>query len=175
MSQIDEWNPVLPRIGASSAPPAAAAGEPIARAQRPVVRTPKLVDEIYNALMARRPPPAAVHFYLGEGLRWIRVGFEGDQPLTPVAVGDVGRAIKSCVAAQPLYFHALRPHDMLFFLEGGGGDSIGMPAKCFGTPLDQVLRAWGMDPPAAATKASPRRPGHSRAAASYSHLAKAKP
>jgi hypothetical protein len=66
-------------------------------------------------------------------------------------VKEAGSRIRSCLqTGQPLYFHALRTHDLLFFLEGdgvGSGDAVGMPANCFGLPLDDVLDAWA--PPAA--------------------------
>jgi len=104
-----------------------------------------MVELISEKLKSLTPQPMAVHFYLGEGLRWIRVGFDGTVPLKPAAVKTVGRIIAPCVAKSgPLYFHALRPHDMLFFLSDGEEKSIGMPAECFGTPLEDVLRAWGV-------------------------------
>lgn len=150
MSCIDEWNPVLPHVKEeASRPPPAARG------------APNLVGTIYDGLMAMRPqPPAAVHFYLGEGLRWIRVGLNGDRAIEPSAVEHVGRIIESCAApAGPLFFHALRPHDMLFFLEGGDAESIGMPPGYFGAPLDEVLHAWSNGPSVASrkTRAAARR------------------
>lgn len=126
MARIDEWNPVFPQKGEPSQPP-------------------DLVGAIYRALMSMKPrAPAAVHFYLGEGLRWIRVGFDGDQPpLKPAAVKEVGKVIEACIPPPgPLFFNALRPHDLLFFLESGDPDSVGLPAEYFGIPLRDVLRAW---------------------------------
>jgi hypothetical protein len=125
MSQIDEWTPLFPKTGETPKPPP---------------------PEIYPRLMAiKTRPPVAVHFYLGEGLRWIRVGFSGDEPLEPSAVVDVGRIIESCIDKGPLFFHALRPYDMLFFLEGEGEvkKKMGMPAGCYGAPLSEVLHSWG--------------------------------
>jgi len=127
MSQIDEWTPFFPKKGETAkAPPP---------------------DDIYRRLAAMKSrTPAAVHFYLGEGFRWIRVGFSEDEPLGPSAVAEAGRIIESCLASGPLYFHALRPYDMLFFLEGGDAESKGMPAGCYGAPLAEVLRSWGVQP-----------------------------
>lgn len=135
MSCIDEWNPVLPHVKeeASRSPPAYRGA-------------PNLVGTIYEGLMAMAPhPPMSVHFYLGEGLRWIRVGWDGDTPIQPSAVANVGRIIESRAAsAGPLFFHALRPQDMLFFLEGGDAESTGMPASYFGAQLSDVLDAWSI-------------------------------
>jgi hypothetical protein len=154
MTRIDEWNPVLPKKGGSPKPPDGAPAPPAGSA-------PDLVGAIHDKLTALRPRAAvAVHFYRGEGLRWIRVGFDGDQPLEPAAVDVAGRAIRSCIGpSEPLFFHALRPHDLLFFLEGGAAeaDSLGMPAECFGAPLEDVLAAWGNTPPAAGRKQARRR------------------
>ncbi len=149
MSQIDEWTPFFPKKGeAPKAPPP---------------------GDIYRRLIAMKSrTPAAVHFYLGEGLRWIRVGFSEDEPLDPAAVAEAGRIIESCIPNGPLFFHALRPYDMLFFLEGGDANSRGMPASCYGAPLAQVLRSWGINPSRAA-------PVHSRADAPYSQRSSAKP
>lgn len=166
MSRIDEWNPVYPKQVGSPEPPPPAAKPPTSGAPHrpappapPVQPAPSLVEEIYGKLLLMQPdPPIRVHFYLGEGLRWIRVGFDGDWPLTPRAIRDVGEVIQTCIAPPgPLYFHALRAHDMLFFLEGGKEESIGMPAACFGTPLDEVLQAWGLIRPAAPRNKSARR------------------
>lgn len=154
MTRIDEWNPVLPKKGGAPKPPDGAPSPPAGTA-------PDLVHAIYRELMSMKPrPPVAVHFYLGEGLRWIRVGFEGNQPLEPAAVGVAGQAIRSCIGpSEPLFFHALRPHDLLFFLEGGEGeeDSVGMPAECFGAPLENVLAAWGIKPAVASRSKARRR------------------
>lgn len=163
MTRIDEWNPVLPPTGGASKPPEG-------RPSPPAAGEPDLVGAIYEGLEAMQPrPPVAVHFYLGEGLRWIRVGFDGDEVLEPAAVAAVGRVIAACAGRSgPLFFHALRPYDMLFFLEGGAADSAGLPAEWFGAPLEDVLQAWGI-------KAS-RRAGrdHSMAAASYSQRSSAR-
>jgi hypothetical protein len=137
MIQIDEWTPLFPRMGETPKPPP---------------------PDIYPRLMAMKTrPPVAVHFYLGEGLRWIRVGFSGDEPLEPSAVVDVGRIIESCIDKGPLFFHALRPYDMLFFLEGGDAKSVGMPPRSYGTPLGEVLHSWGVKPSGASQKAQSRR------------------
>ena len=140
MTKIDEWNPVFPKKG-----------EP--------ATTAPLIGTIYERLMSMKSrPPNAVHFYRGEGLRWIRVGFEGDEPLEPPAVADVGRVIETCIPKEqgPLFFNALRPYDMLFFLEGEKKESIGMPPTYFGAPLKEVLNAWESKPSAASRK-TPRR------------------
>lgn len=147
MRKIDEWNPVFPKKGGASKTSDGAASVAARRA-------PDLVGAINRVLMAMKPrPPDAVHFFLGEGLRWIRVGFDGNETIAPSAVGEVGKVIASCLGpSEPLFFNALRPHDMLFFLEGGDPESVGMPADYFGTPFDEVLRAWGSSPSAASRK-----------------------
>ena len=137
MIQINEWDAVrwdTPR------PPTATTANP----PPPAAAQTALVDEISGQLRSHKPhAPAAVHFYLGEGLRWIRVGFDGQEPLAPAAVASIGKRIASCAGkAEPLYFHSLRSHDMLFFFEGGKAGSMGMEARCFGLPLDEVLQAW---------------------------------
>lgn len=133
MSQIDEWTPLFPRKNEVAKEPAP--------------------GEIYRRLTEiDSGRPVAVHFYLGEGLRWIRVGFGEEEPLRPSAVVDVGRAIERCLRTGPLYFHALRPYDMLFFLDGGDPDSTGMPAEYYGAPLVDVLRSWGLEPSPAPIK-----------------------
>lgn len=136
MIHINEWDPVrwdTPR------PPAA---DPTTPAERPKAQT-ALVDEISGRLAKLRKPPMAVHFYLGEGLRWIRVGFGDRRPLAPAAVATIGQLIADCVGdAGSVYFHALRPHDMLFFVEGGKAKSTGMGPEDYGLPLEQVLKAW---------------------------------
>ena len=146
MLRIDEWKPPAwvnleweaippepgkvpkraPRLGAPAAP-----------------GTARAIAAKLESLQGR--PACAVHFYEGEGLRWIRVGFDPGEPLQPAAVANVGRAIASCIPDPgPLYFHALRPHDLLFFLTGGDVGKIGMTARNFGMPLDEVLLAWGI-------------------------------
>ena len=123
MRQIDEWTPLFLKKGeTANAPP------------------PDAIRSRLEAMKSR--PPVAIHFYLGEGLRWIRVGFSGDEPLGPSAVATVGRIIETCMPGRPLFFHALRPYDMLFFMEGGDPESRGMPASCYGAPLGEVLRSW---------------------------------
>jgi len=90
-------------------------------------------------------PPAAVHFFKGEGLRWIRVGFGPGSVRVPGDVRRIGNAIKAGLqpADGKLYFQALRAHDLLFFLATGGDPgSKGMNPEFFGEPLDQVLKAW---------------------------------
>ncbi len=140
MSCIDEWNPVPPHAKE--------------RTTRPPPAAPNLVEDIHGALMAMKlHPPMSIHFFLGEGLRWIRVGWDSDTPIQPTAVESVGRTIEGCAAAEgPLFFHALRPQDMLFFLEGGHAESTGMPPSYFGAPLRDVLNAWGIGRPVASRK-----------------------
>jgi hypothetical protein len=122
-----------------------------------VSHKPSLEDEIGKALRSLPRPPSAVHFYLGEGLRWIRVGFRTGPSLQQAAVREIGSAIATCVAGE-LYFHALRPHDVLFFLTGGKPEKVGMSAKSFGVPLDKVLDAWDhARAPKAAKKAGHRK------------------
>ena len=152
MNRIDEWTPVYPKQVASS-------NEPDGRAGAAAPKAPSSIEAIRGQLLSLDPRPIAVHFYLGEGLRWIRVGFNSDSPLTPSDVEKVGRAIKAGIADEedPLYFHALRPHDLLFFLESDDLDSTGMPPECFGTPLDVVLQAWGFAPSTAPRKTTRRR------------------
>jgi len=151
MTKIDEWNPVLPQMGERS--------KQLDSAAKPLA--PDMVDAIYSRLTSMKPrPPNAVHFYLSEGLRWIRVGFDGDGPMKPSEVRDVGQIIETCIeASEPLFFHALRPYDMLFFLKGGDAESesIGMPVTHFGAPLEEVLRAWRVKPSTASRKTGPRR------------------
>lgn len=142
MIKIDEWNPVLPPKGERSKQPDSAA-KPVARSAL------DLVGAIYSRLTSMEPRPNAVHFYLGEGLRWIRVGFDGDEPIKPSEVKHVGQIIESCIEKPgTLYFHALRPYDMLFFLEGGEAESesLGMPVTYFGAPLVEVMNAWEFNP-----------------------------
>lgn len=162
MTKIDDWSPVFPRKrGQSSSRP----GRGSAFAED----APATVDAIHDRLMTLKPrPPVAVHCYLGEGLRWIRVGFDGDTPIAPSLVEQVGRAIEACVPEEPLFFNALRPYDMLFFIEGGDPASTGLPARYFGVRLDDLLPAWEPDPPA------PPHGAHSIAAAPYSQRSRAK-
>jgi hypothetical protein len=157
MHKINEWDSVFPRTTRPSdrrtgADPAGAIAMPVS------------VAAIQDGLMSLKPqPPDAVHFYLGEGLRWIRVGFDRNEPIKPAAVAHVGRIIASCLPrSEPLFFHALRPRDMLFFLENGEKDSTGMAPEAYGTPLDEVLHAWGIK-------------GHSISEAPYSQRSNAKP
>lgn len=162
MTQIDDWTPVFPRKGELSSPAGTASASAKAAANP--------VDAIHDGLMKIKPrPPVAVHCYRGEGLRWIRVGFDGDQPIAPSLVGQVGRLIEACVPKESLFFNALRPYDMLFFLEGGDPASIGLPARYFGVRLDELLPAWESDPPVTA-----RKRAHSMAAAPYSQRSRAK-
>lgn len=136
MIHINEWDAV-PWQPESPAAGAAAKSRP---------RAPTaLVDQISKRLGQEAQPPMALHFYLGEGLRWIRVGFEQDRLLAPSAVAATGQAIAGCLGDDgPLYFHALRSYDMLFFLEGGKSKSLGMGPQCYGLPLDKVLKAWAL-------------------------------
>jgi len=138
MIKIDEWTPLFPKnLEPLGAPPF----------KRSFPSAQEVADRIYRLLVEIRPtPPIAVHFYLGEGLRWIRVGFGGSDPLRPPTVGDIGRRIASCVPEETLFFHALRPYDMLFFLADGELESSGMPATDFGAPLVEVLNAWKLHP-----------------------------
>lgn len=142
MNKINEWDPVFPDRAEVSKPTGRAGSEP------------HLVDKICDRLKSMKAqPPSAVQFYRGEGLRWIRVGFDGSKPLKPAAVKDVGQIIESCIApSEPLFFHALRPYDMLFFLEGGAAKSVGMPPRSFGSPLGEVLQSWGIKPSQAPQK-----------------------
>ena len=154
MSRIVEWTPLLPKLGEESKPSAVPGAVTAAKKS-----APGLPEKIHARLIALKPrAPVAVHFYLGEGLRWIRVGFGGEKPIGPTELRSVGEVIQSCLAkSDPLYFHALRPLDMLFFLEGGDEDSMGMPAEFYGTPLRSVLAAWRIKAPVAARKTSSRR------------------
>jgi hypothetical protein len=144
MLRIDEWKaPDWTRLVWSEIPP-----QPGQRPQSPpgtgAPAAPGLASQIGDRLELLRRRPHAVHFYTGEGLRWIRVGFAGAR-LAPPAVGDVGRAIAPCVGGtRKLYFHALRPHDLLFFLPGTKSEAAktGMPMEYFGDPLASVLRSW---------------------------------
>jgi hypothetical protein len=147
MRRSNEWEPLLPKSRHPPKPPEGAA-------QYGAEGELDSPDAISSRLESMKPqPPNAVHFYQGEGLRWIRVGFDGDEPIKPEVVAAVGHVIASCVAnSGPLFFHALRPHDMLFFLRGGKRTPIGMPAEAYGAPLDQVLHAWGL-------KTKPAKPG----------------
>jgi hypothetical protein len=145
MLRIDEWKP--PEwVSLEWDATAPAAGKP---PRRPPAAVGAASHELARAICTqleslRGRSPEAVHFYVGEGLRWIRVGFAG-RPLRPEAVAQVGGAIASCIAeAGPLYFHALRPHDILFFVTGGDAAKAGMPVESFGLPLEKVLRAWGL-------------------------------
>lgn len=168
MSLIDDWTPLFPKSD-DAAPARAARGQARAPADT-------LQSLIYKRLSAMQPAPIAVHYYLGEGLRWIRVGFNGQAPLTPAAALAVAGAIEECLdgEALPLYFQALRSHDLLFFLEGGDADSEGLPPSFYGVPLEQVRRAWG----GAASPARQARTGasaSSRAAAPHSQRRRSKP
>jgi hypothetical protein len=138
MIHINEWDKVRWDDASSSD------GKPSKAPVGSSAAAPRLVDLISSKLSSLKPePPCAVHFYLGEGLRWIRVGFDEEVRLKPSAVAAIGKVIAGCMApAQSLYFHALRTHDLLFFLEGGNTDSVGMPPRCFGLPLPEVLQAW---------------------------------
>jgi hypothetical protein len=126
MIKINEWD----KVWSAAADGAAPSG--------------RLIQAICGSLSGLSPQPRAVHFYRGEGLRWIRVGFDEERVLKPALVEDAGSRIRSCLApSDPLYFQALRPHDLMFFLPGDGvEDSIGMPPRCFGLPLEEVLQAW---------------------------------
>jgi hypothetical protein len=118
-----------------------------------VSHKPSLEDAISKALRSLPQPPSAVHFYLDEGLRWIRVGFWADLTLQQTDVRDIGCAIATCVEREgPLFFHALRPRDVLFFLKRGNPKKIGMSAESFGVPLDDVLKAWKLASPRTAVK-----------------------
>lgn len=167
MMHIDEWNkPPTQKIGQAQTP-AGAGGQQAnngkAQAMKPggAAQTGNggsLVDLIRDALMAMKPEaPIGVHFYLGEGLRWIRVGFDAGQPIQPSAVRTVGEVIASCIGGETLYFHALRPYDLLFFLEGGRPESVGMPSDRFGIPLADLLTAWKPQRAPAARKAATKR------------------
>lgn len=161
MSLIDEWTPLFPKNGEDSVG--------VRRAQ----------ERIYDGLLKLAPRPIGVHYYLGEGFRWIRVGYNGYAPLTPADALEVADAIESTMGEQrsPLYFHALRPHDMLFFLKHGNADSEGLPAEFYGVPMDALRAAWqdavqGAPRSRQARKAVPR--SSSKAAAPYSQRPRSK-
>lgn len=169
MSLIDEWTPLFPNDEEPAPTPA-----PVGSASG--ASGGKLQSRIYRQLSALRPAPSAVHYYLGEGFRWIRVGFDGEVPLAPAAMLSVGQVIAASLGKtekSPLYVHALRPHDMLFFLEGGDADSEGLPPHFYGAPLEKVQQAWvpaSRRAPQARTAAS----ASSRAAAPYSQRRRSK-
>lgn len=157
MVHIDEWNvPEWVSLEWDGAP-AQPVPPPGAAQQAARTRQLHLVHDICQRLgSSASPEPIGVHFYLGEGLRWIRVGFDEGRTLQPSAVRDVGQAIASCLARrESLYFHALRPHDLLFFLEGGDPRKLGRTAPSFGQPLQEVLQAWGLATSVARKKALP--------------------
>jgi hypothetical protein len=134
-----EWSEVPPPPGR---PPKAVNAEVAAT---PTTQQVEKICALLRTLGARAPE--AVHFFQGEGLRWIRVGFAEAQPLAPERVREVGQRIAAAIAAgEQLYFHALRPHDMLFFLRDGNPRKGGMPPGAFGVPLPQMLEAWGLKP-----------------------------
>lgn len=138
------WDTVPPEPG--KPPPTATTGQ---RPDPVNAMVKALVNAICDRLALLKPEvPSAVHFYLGEGLRWIRIGFAADgKALKPAAVRQIGAAIVPCLTAgETLYFHALRPHDILFFLEGGKPSKIGLPPKYFGLPLRELERQWNLRP-----------------------------
>lgn len=146
MKQIDEWNPVYSKqVGSSGAAPGAAS--------QTASNAADLVGRISGRLQALDPRPDAVHFYRGEGLRWIRVGFD-NRLLEPGDVEVVGEAIQAGIGdpGKTLYFQALRPYDLLFFMEHFDPESTGMPPDDFGAPLHDVLAAWWPKPSRAAKK-----------------------
>jgi len=157
MLKINEWEepPWVPHEWDDTAAPPRN-GQPPQGREKSTSPATQLVERIAQALKAQPRAPAAVHFFDGEGLCWIRVGFAEDQPLAPLLVRDIGLAIDACLPARrrPLYFQALRAHDMLFFLEGGAQNKSGMPPGSFGAPLAQVLQDWELAP---VTPARPRR------------------
>lgn len=166
MSLIDEWTPLFPKEGEDPAP------------------TRHAQKRIYQRLLELQPPPIGVHYYLGEGFRWIRIGFNGQAPLVPDDALKVADTIESSMGEQqsPLYFHALRPHDLLFFLAHGNADSEALPASFFGTPMQEIRTAWGAAKPAGKTSGpAPRQArtaassSRSKAAAPYSQRARSKP
>lgn len=149
MSHIDEWEvPTFALPDPAAQPPAT--GKP-PQSKTPTGPASTLARDIDARLSELSPAPAIVHFYTGEGLRWIRIGYDGDVPLRQAVAAQAGRAIAQCLgaASTPLYFHAMRPHDLLFFIEGSerDRDGLGMPAHFYGAPLPDVLSAWGEAPP----------------------------
>ncbi|MFT3720738.1 hypothetical protein [Pseudorhodoferax sp.] len=153
MSHIDEWNRPVFRLRRTQPPT-----DPPLTAKRPdPAPEPPLAQRIAAGLAGLRPAPAIVHFYLGEGLRWIRIGYAEDVLLGPATAVQAGQAIAQCIAPgePPLYFHALRPRDLLFFVEGGDPDGEGLPASAYGAPFDTVRDAWSAATPPAQAEARP--------------------
>lgn len=137
-----EWSEVPPPPEGRPRAAAAAARE------TPTTQQVEKICARLRTLGARAPE--AVHFFQGEGLRWIRVGFAEARPLAPERVREVGQRIAAAIPqGEPLYFHALRPRDMLFFLPDGNPGKSGMPPDAFGVPLPRMLEAWGLKPPPA--------------------------
>lgn len=170
-----EWDATPPAWGTRPKKPAGAAAPPAGQ-------LPRLVDTICRALERVKDGPRVVHFHGGEGLRWIRVGFAHDRTLKTEDVQRVGLAIAAQVGDRdgPLYFHALRPRDLVFFLPFGKADRVGMDARAFGMPLNDLLRAWGLEPPrpsraASARPAAKRRGVPHAAPAPNSQRARSKP
>lgn len=160
MIHIDEWqSPEWVKLDWDAIPPAPGA-RPQAPPDPPGARPSRPADAFRASLESLpQPGPNAVHFYKAEGLRWIRVGFDRPGMLQPASVAEVGAALASCLPRrQVLYFHALRPHDLLFFLDDGDPGKAGLGPEHFGQPLGQVLQAWGL-----AAAPAPRQRARARA------------
>lgn len=167
MSHIDEWEvPKLEFPDPQAKPPPASQSR---QSKPPPGPASTLAKDIDARLDALSPAPSIVHFYRGEGLRWIRIGYGGDVPITLAMVVQAGQAIAAVVAQLPkkFYFHAMRPHDALFFIEGDESDldGLGTPATFYGAAFPDVLKAWGVAPDQAADKASSRPARVGKAAA----------
>jgi hypothetical protein len=149
MRQINEWETPAwaPHAWEEVPPPAGRPPRPLAPPAAASATTQQ-VERICASLRALgAKAPEAVHFFQGEGLRWIRAGFGTGEALAPARVRDVGSRIAAALAPdEQLYFHALRPHDMLFFLQDGNPAKSGMPPQAFGMPLPRLLQAWGLKP-----------------------------
>ncbi len=185
MSHIDEWEVPRYELPDPDAPPPSTSQKLRSRALPGPAST--VARDIDARLDQLNPAPAIVHFYRGEGLRWIRIGYGGEVPITLAMVVQAGQAIEAGLAhaSQKFYFHAMRPHDALFFIDGDENDldGLGMPATFYGAPFGEVLKAWGVTAVQAADNApsKPVRPGKAAArsrtgkAAAKSRTGKAPP
>jgi hypothetical protein len=176
MSHIDEWEVLRLELPDPNAVPPTTGQQ--SRGKAPLAPASALARDIDARLDQLKPAPAIVHFYRGEGLRWIRIGYGGEVPITLAMVVQAGQAIEAGLAhaSQKFYFHAMRPHDALFFIEGdqSDADGLGMPARFYGAPFGEVLKAWGVATVQAADNAPPG-PGRPGKAAARSRAGKAPP
>jgi hypothetical protein len=134
MIYINEWNAVPWDV-------------PLPTDGKPLPRASQSADAITAKLQAlTQDQPMALHFYRGDGLRWMRVAFGMEKVRQPADVVRVGQAIRSGLrpADEVLYFHALRSYDLLFFLDAGETSKKEMEIRHFGAPLEHVLKAWNM-------------------------------